>query len=65
MSGAPGPRADVILEGVPDTADPAPFGFEFVRVPYDIEAEIAAAEALGMPELEPYAAELRTARYQR
>jgi predicted phosphodiesterase len=57
--------AYLILEGVPDATDPAPFGFEFVRVPYDIEAEIAAAEAVDMPELEPYAAELRTARYQR
>ena len=55
----------VILEGVLDSIDPAPFGVQFVRVPYDVEAEIAAAAAVGMPELEPYTAELRTAVYQR
>ena len=55
----------VILEGAPEATGPAPFGIDFVRVPYDIEAEIAAATAAGMPELEPYAEELRTARYRR
>ncbi|PJJ70520.1 protein phosphatase [Diaminobutyricimonas aerilata] len=44
---------------------PGPFGVEFVRVPYDVEAEIAVAFELGMPDLDAYAAELRTARYSR
>jgi protein phosphatase len=55
----------VILEGAVGSTPPAPFGVQFVRVPYDVEAEIAAATALGMPELDQYAAELRTAVYQR
>jgi hypothetical protein len=54
----------VILEGEPDGGRSAPFGIQFVRVPYDIEAEIAVAAALGMPALEPYAIELRTAVYR-
>jgi predicted phosphodiesterase len=54
----------VILEGVPDEPEPAPFGLQLVRVPYDVEAEIAVATDLGMPELEPYAVELRTAFYR-
>jgi putative phosphoesterase len=37
---------------------------EIVRVPYDIEREIALAANLGMPELEAYAIELRTALYR-
>jgi predicted phosphodiesterase len=53
-----------ILEGVVDEPDQAPFGLQLVRVPYDIEAEIAAAARLGMPALEPYAVELRTAVYR-
>ncbi|MGI8869185.1 MAG: metallophosphoesterase family protein [Mycobacteriales bacterium] len=54
----------VLLEGTLDTPDPAPFGLQFVRVPYDVEAEIAVAAKLGMPELDYYAAELRTAIYR-
>ncbi|WP_454857314.1 metallophosphoesterase family protein [Promicromonospora soli] len=54
----------VILEGVVDTVDRAPFGLQLVRVPYDVEAEIDAAARLGMPELGPYAIELRTAVYR-
>ena len=53
-----------ILEGVPDGEAQAPFGVQFVRVGYDVEAEIAAARALGMPELEAYAIELRTGVYR-
>jgi hypothetical protein len=40
----------VVLEGVLDKAEPAPFGIQFVRVPCDTEQEIAVAEASGMPE---------------
>lgn len=57
--------AYVILHGVQEGARPRPFSVEFVRVPYDVEAEIAVALELGMPESEAYAAELRTARYSR
>jgi protein phosphatase len=55
----------VVLEGVPGAADrTAPFGVQFVRVTYDVEAEIAAAAAVGMPELQAYAVELRTGLYR-
>ena len=33
----------VILEGVLDATEPAPFEVRFVRVPYDVDAEIAVA----------------------
>ena len=46
----------VILEEVGDV-----FGVQIVRVPYDIEAELAVAEALDMPALEAWSIELRTA----
>jgi predicted phosphodiesterase len=54
----------VVLEGVVGGGPTDPFGLQFVRVPYDIEAEIAAAAALGMPGLDEYAVELRTAVYR-
>jgi predicted phosphodiesterase len=53
-----------ILEGVVDDTEQAPFGLHFIRVPYDVEAEIAAAARLEMPSFEPYAVELRTAVYR-
>ena len=37
----------VILEGVLDSPDDAPFSIQFVRVPYDVDAELAAATATG------------------
>lgn len=40
------------------------FSVQHVRVPYDIEAEIAVAERLGMPGRAAYAIELRTAVYR-
>ena len=54
----------VILEGVMDTADPAPFAISFVRVPYDVEAELAHAREVGMPEYDGYEAELRHGIYR-
>jgi predicted phosphodiesterase len=48
-----------ILEGVLDSPEPAPFSIAFPRVTYDIEAEIALARDLGMPEADAYALELR------
>ena len=46
----------VILEGAGDV-----FSLQIVRVPYDVEAELAVAEAAGMPTLEAWTIELRTA----
>jgi predicted phosphodiesterase len=56
--------AYVVLEGVPGGTAADVFGMQLVRVPYDVEAEIAAAKEVGMPELEEYADELRTAVYR-
>ena len=54
----------VLLEGDLGSHAPGPFALHFVRVPYDIEREIAVATRMEMPELEAYALELRTARYR-
>ena len=54
----------VILEGVPGGTAADAFGLQIVRVPYDVEAEIAVATALGMPALAEYASELRTGVYR-
>lgn len=51
-----------ILEGGDSSADP--FGIQLVRVPYDVEAEIAVADALRMPTADVWAVELRTAVYR-
>lgn len=53
-----------ILEGRVDSRDPGPFGLQFVRVPYDVEAEIQVAADLGMPGLSFWATELRTGVYR-
>ena len=52
-----------VLEGVAG-ADSGPFSVAFVRVSFDVEAEIAAATELGMPQLEEYAVELREGIYR-
>jgi protein phosphatase len=57
--------AYIILEGVAGGTVADHFRYEIVRVPYDIEAEIAVAEASGMLEVEAYATELRTAIYRK
>ncbi|WP_138494710.1 metallophosphoesterase family protein [Paenibacillus pinistramenti] len=54
----------VIMEGIYGQAEPAPFGLQFVRVPYDVEQSIREAEERGMPLIEPYAVELRTGQYR-
>ncbi|GAA1673290.1 metallophosphoesterase family protein [Glycomyces endophyticus] len=54
----------VILEGVPDAARPAPFSIQFVRVPYDRDAEIAVARRSGMPDADVWEVELRTGVYR-
>jgi protein phosphatase len=56
--------AYALLEGVLGSCEPAPFALHIVRLPYDIERAIAIAAAMGMPQLEPYAKELRTALYR-
>ena len=54
----------VVIEGVVGSADAAPFSLQFVRVPYDVEAELTVATEMGMPELEAYAVELRHGIYR-
>jgi predicted phosphodiesterase len=57
----------VVLEGEIDSADPggaAAVSITFVRVPYDVEAEIAVARRLGMPDVDAYALELREQLYR-
>jgi diadenosine tetraphosphatase ApaH/serine/threonine PP2A family protein phosphatase len=54
----------VILEGVLDSVDEAPFSIQFVRVPYDVDAEITFAREVGMPELEAYELETRHGIYR-
>lgn len=54
----------VIIEGALDSPDDAPFSLQFVRVPYDVEAELAVAKDMGMPEFDAYAIELREGIYR-
>ncbi len=54
----------VVLDGVLDEPDPAPFSIAFVRVPYDVEAELAVARDLGVPQYPGYEAELRHGLYR-
>lgn len=54
-----------ILEGVLDAEEPAPLNVSFVRVPYDVEAEVAVAFERGMPQADVWAVELRTGVYRR
>ncbi|MFE5335839.1 metallophosphoesterase family protein [Isoptericola sp. NPDC056573] len=53
-----------ILEGVAGSPEPGPFGLQHVRVPYDVEAELAVARELGMPRYAEWEQELRTAVYR-
>lgn len=54
----------VVLEGVLDSPEPAPLSIQFVRVPYDVEAELAFAREVGMPDLDAYELELRKGIYR-
>jgi predicted phosphodiesterase len=54
----------VILEGVLGSSEAAPFSIQFVRVPYDVEAELTIAKEMGMPALDEYASELRDGVYR-
>ncbi|MGF9711817.1 metallophosphoesterase [Paenibacillus sp. JMULE4] len=50
----------VILEGVANLMEEAPFSVQSVRVPYDIEKAVAIAEQVGLPELERFRYEQTT-----
>lgn len=54
----------VVVEGVLDGGPEAPFGLQFLRVPYDIESELTIAAELGNPEQDAYAIEPRQAIYR-
>ncbi|WP_205323758.1 metallophosphoesterase [Glycomyces sp. YM15] len=54
----------VILEGAYGSGEPGPFSVQFVRVPYDVEAELAVTRELGMPSSEYWEVELRTGVYR-
>jgi hypothetical protein len=53
-----------ILEGKYGGRADDTFSVYLIRVPYDIELAIKQAKDEGMPDLEPYENELRTARYR-
>ncbi|WP_412969188.1 metallophosphoesterase family protein [Fredinandcohnia sp. 179-A 10B2 NHS] len=53
-----------ILHGDYQSREIAPFSIEIVRVPYDIEKEIQIAKDMEMPNIEPYAKELREGIYR-
>ncbi len=53
-----------VLEGQVDAEAMGPWSLNFVRLPYDIEGEIAIAAASGMPDFAYYASELRTGIYR-
>lgn len=53
-----------ILEGSDGDIMASPLAISLVRVPYNIERAIRDAADEDMPDLEPYASELRTSRYR-
>jgi protein phosphatase len=53
-----------ILEGRLNSTDLASVSIQLVRVPYDIELAIKQATDEGMPDLDAYVLELRTAQYR-
>lgn len=53
-----------VLEGAYNSQREDIFSVHLVRVPYDIELAIQQANEEDMPDFEPYANELRTARYR-
>jgi predicted phosphodiesterase len=53
-----------ILEGEYGSERPAPWSIAYVRVPYDVDAELAVARELGMPEYDGYELELRHGIYR-
>lgn len=55
----------VILEGDEGNGADAGFGVQFVRVRYDVDRAVALARERGVPDLDGYISELRTAVYFR
>lgn len=55
----------VLLEGVYGSQIENSYSIQFCRVPYDIELAITHARGTGLPKLEAYINELRTAKYSR
>ncbi len=53
-----------ILEGERDSEAAAPFSIQLVRVPYDNERAVQDAVDAGMPDLDNYIREIRTAKYR-
>jgi hypothetical protein len=53
-----------IIEGTYQSQRADTFAVHLIRVPYDIELAIQQAAEEHMPELTPYAHELRTAQYR-
>lgn len=53
-----------ILEGFEGSPEAGAFGLQLVRVPYDVEAELAVARDLGMPQYDVWETELRTGVYR-
>lgn len=43
-----------ILEGEIDSQEPAPWSIACVRMPYDVDAELAVAREMGTPQLDGY-----------
>lgn len=54
----------VILEGDYQSQERSSFSINFIRVPYDIEQAVHEAKVSGMPYIEEFVKELRTARYR-
>ena len=52
----------VILEGE-ESEEISSFGMEFLRVPYEIERAVSMAVKRGIPDLQGYISELRSAIY--
>jgi protein phosphatase len=53
-----------ILEGDYGSDQESGWGIQLLRVPYDIERAVHDAQQAGMPDLDPYVRELRTAQYR-
>ena len=53
-----------VIEGHLDEPGPAPWALTFVRVPYDVDAELAVARELGVPDFPGYESELRLGVYR-
>ena len=57
--------AYTIVEGEYGNLDAGSFSVSFQKVKYDIEETIKQAEESGMPDINTYIQELRTAKYSR